>query len=287
MSSPYSVLIRTYNSEKTIGKCLDGILAQLLKPNKILLVDSGSTDHTEEIAKTYDIEWDVIPRSQEFNYSASLNQGFALLSSPLVFVISSHTVLKNENCAEIMINSIIGDDRLIACYCVANQCEQKDRDAMPRRIDLQSYNGWNGLWNTCALIRRAKWIERPFNESLWAAEDQEWAYWWFQNNNELGVLRFENLDVYNMNPKKYSTWKRCSDFVSISIYSLPCVYDTPRCVKEVIKSLADRFVRKAALVDNVSFLFPFCLLAYRLRLLSFGSNYHKGPPWWMRKLITD
>jgi hypothetical protein len=100
-------------------------------------------------------------------------------------------------------------------------------------------------------------------------------------------MRYENFGVLNMNPNIDSTWKRCSEFVSISTHALPYNYGSLRCVKEVINSLLDYFFRKVALVNNHLFLYPFCLLAYRLKLLSFKSNYHKGPPWWISKLIAD
>jgi len=53
MSHPptVSVLVPTYNAEKTIRRALSSILAQTLQPLEIIVVDDGSVDKTVPIAK--------------------------------------------------------------------------------------------------------------------------------------------------------------------------------------------------------------------------------------------
>ncbi|NJE06987.1 glycosyltransferase [Thermococcus sp. M39] len=48
-----SVIIPTYNSEKTIGRCLESIKNQTYKNIEIIVVDSFSQDKTVEICKKY------------------------------------------------------------------------------------------------------------------------------------------------------------------------------------------------------------------------------------------
>ncbi len=48
-----TIVIRAFNEEKHIGKLLQGIASQSLKPVQIILVDSGSTDHTVSIAESF------------------------------------------------------------------------------------------------------------------------------------------------------------------------------------------------------------------------------------------
>lgn len=45
-STTASVVIVTFNSENTIGPCLESIERQLITPNEIILVDGGSSDNT-------------------------------------------------------------------------------------------------------------------------------------------------------------------------------------------------------------------------------------------------
>ena len=48
-----SVIVPAYNVEKTIGKCLDSIIAQTYKNTEIIVVNDGSTDGTTDILRRY------------------------------------------------------------------------------------------------------------------------------------------------------------------------------------------------------------------------------------------
>ena len=50
------IIITTYNSEKTIRKCLDSIKSELLDKNiflKVIIVDDASNDSTKNIILEY------------------------------------------------------------------------------------------------------------------------------------------------------------------------------------------------------------------------------------------
>jgi len=54
LPQPYcSVIIRSYNEEKHLGRLLEGIAQQTVKDVEIILVDSGSTDGTLTVAARY------------------------------------------------------------------------------------------------------------------------------------------------------------------------------------------------------------------------------------------
>ena len=48
-----SIIIPVFNGEKTIGKCIDSVLAQSMKQCEILCCDDGSTDGTINILDQY------------------------------------------------------------------------------------------------------------------------------------------------------------------------------------------------------------------------------------------
>lgn len=49
----FSIILPTYNSENTISSVLDSILAQDYEDFEVLIINDGSTDHTEEIVLEY------------------------------------------------------------------------------------------------------------------------------------------------------------------------------------------------------------------------------------------
>lgn len=48
-----SAIVTAYNSVRYIGEALESVLRQTQRPNEILVVDDGSTDGTEEIARSF------------------------------------------------------------------------------------------------------------------------------------------------------------------------------------------------------------------------------------------
>jgi biofilm PGA synthesis N-glycosyltransferase PgaC len=85
-----SVIIPSYNSEKTVGGCIEHVLA-MEYPHKVevVLVDDGSTDRTREIASKYPIR--IIHRKQNRGKAASLNEAISQVKGELVACIDSDT----------------------------------------------------------------------------------------------------------------------------------------------------------------------------------------------------
>ncbi|MCI8466474.1 MAG: glycosyltransferase family 2 protein [Lachnospiraceae bacterium] len=48
-----TIIIPAYNGERTIGKCLDSIIRQSYKKIEIMVINDGSSDHTQEICESY------------------------------------------------------------------------------------------------------------------------------------------------------------------------------------------------------------------------------------------
>ena len=56
MSSPRaSIIVRSYNEREHIGRLLHGIFEQRMDDFEVIVVDSGSTDGTLEIARQFPI----------------------------------------------------------------------------------------------------------------------------------------------------------------------------------------------------------------------------------------
>src|SRR6266511_1033211 len=87
-STAISVLLRTYNSAKTLDRVIGGLGQREL--DEVIVVDSGSKDSTLEIAGRHGAK--IVIAEGPFNYSKSLNLGFKAAKNPWVLVLSSHSI---------------------------------------------------------------------------------------------------------------------------------------------------------------------------------------------------
>lgn len=55
MQKIISIVIATYNAEKTIKRCLDSIVYQKTNEIELVIVDGASTDHTLDIIRDYSL----------------------------------------------------------------------------------------------------------------------------------------------------------------------------------------------------------------------------------------
>ena len=62
-----SVIIPTYNRAQYILECIESVLMQTYQNLEVILVDDGSTDHTEQLVRNID--------DKRFNYIAIENSG--------------------------------------------------------------------------------------------------------------------------------------------------------------------------------------------------------------------
>jgi rhamnosyltransferase len=175
MNPGFSILIRTFNSAGTLPEVLAKLGPQ--PDDEIIIVDSGSSDATLEIAKSHHAR--IIIAEKPFNYGKSLNLGFAAAKNPWVLVISSHCVPLSENLVECFREAILKFPASVAvAYGDCSLIEHEETTAAAiffagktaAASQRQMVYGGNGL----ALYRRDVWEKQPFDETLPTAEDLAW-----------------------------------------------------------------------------------------------------------------
>jgi glycosyltransferase involved in cell wall biosynthesis len=185
-STAISVLIRTFNSGKTLERLLS--VLPLAEGDELVVVDSGSTDDTLAIASRHSAR--VIRLEGAFNYSKSLNVGFAAARDPWVLVLSSHCIPGSPRMLEFLRQGAARAEANVAVvYGQTALFKPDDADGPPETIDKAR---WEQTWqppggNGLALYRRICWEQHSFAESLATAEDFEWFLW--SMNRGLSVLR--------------------------------------------------------------------------------------------------
>lgn len=163
-----SVIIRTHNEEKTVGKLLDKLKSQTFKNFETILVDNSSKDKTLKIAKKYRIDKLINIPEGKFSHPKSLNDAIKKASGDLIVLTNGHCVpifdtwLEDglENFKDPEVAGITGD------YIYADE-----KIKFYKKVRLPIGN----LSNTNSIIRRDLWEKYHFDESLSGAEDYDWG----------------------------------------------------------------------------------------------------------------
>lgn len=173
-----SVVIRSYNEEKHIAKLLTGIRSQTLDDVEVILVDSGSTDHTVALAERGGARIVHIAK-EEFSFGRALNRGCAAASGDILVFASAHVYPLRKDWLEHLV-APMADPQVALSYGrqVGNECT--------RFSEHQVFEAWfpavstrrqphNFCNNANCAIRRQGWQERRYDEVLTGLEDLAWA----------------------------------------------------------------------------------------------------------------
>ncbi|MBC8550693.1 MAG: glycosyltransferase [Nitrospira sp.] len=174
-----SIIIRSKNESQYIGQVLEAIYAQTYKDFEVLLIDSGSTDNTIKIAKTFPVKvYEILP--EEFTYGFATNYGFSRSAGEIVVCLSAHAIPASEKWLENMMSNF----RDSMCAAVMGkdlpmpECNPFDRRGMSKLYDVPraEINDCHfDFGATNAAIRKSVWEEMPFDENLSYAEDNDWG----------------------------------------------------------------------------------------------------------------
>lgn len=180
MDSPMaSIVIRCYNEREHIGKLLHGIFKQTFDDFEVLLVDSGSTDGTLEIAQQYPIKKVVHIPPEKFSFGRSLNYGCEAANGQFCVFVSAHCYPKRVDWLERLLEKF-DDEKVAMVYGKqrgggATKFSERQifRRWFPDKdIDYQLTPFAN---NANAAIRRELWEEFSYDEQLTGLEDLDWG----------------------------------------------------------------------------------------------------------------
>ena len=173
---PISIVIRTLNAAETLG----AVLAKLDRgaTDQWIVVDSGSTDGTLEIAQKYGAE--VIPiRKEDFSYGRALNRGFNAARHDWILSLSAHTIPAHADFLE-SYGQAIGRFPKSVTAAVGPILGEFDA-ALSGGITLFQGNDLRrgfgfGAGNPNSLYLRSAWQRRPFDEKIGGGEDLQWYF---------------------------------------------------------------------------------------------------------------
>jgi glycosyltransferase involved in cell wall biosynthesis len=210
----YSVLIRTYNSEGVIQNTINSLLDQTVQPTAFIFVDSGSTDGTIHMLPKDSVVHTFLGTS--FNYSDAINQGLKYVCTDFVMIISSHTSLHCSNAINYALQLLTANPEIGAAYF----CDGRIGDLKYTLIDKRNFDGFNGLWNTCSIIKMNLLVRRNFRSEVFIAEDQEWARWLFHcEGKSIAQISGGGIKYANTKSTKHLMQKNLNQYVAIAYFA--------------------------------------------------------------------
>jgi rhamnosyltransferase len=182
-----AIILRSFNESKLIGKCLEAVFAQEFSDYEVLLVDSGSTDGTLDIARRFRVRTVPIAR-QEFTYGRALNVGVraAEAGTDVAVFLSAHAIPTNTMWLCHLTEPVLKNDNVAGCYGRQTPLEQHLSNRIVRHMAKNGYrqcygdeafvtNSSHFFSNANAAVRYRCWEEIPYDEHMPYSEDWKWA----------------------------------------------------------------------------------------------------------------
>ena len=210
MNTEISIIIRTLNEEKHLPSLLSSIRSQ--KTNltyEIVLIDSGSTDKTLEIAKTFKCKITHIEKAN-FSFGRSLNKGINFSNGKYLVFISGHCVPKDQNWLENLVSPIV--DKKVE-YTYGKQLggdssfwseKQIYKKYFPDNRKLPQVGFFCNNANSAILL--STWKKYLFDEELTGLEDLELAKRLTNDGGKIGYI--PEAAVYHFHNESWSQIRR-------------------------------------------------------------------------------
>lgn len=186
-----SIVIRTFNSEKTIKRVLEAVGYQTYDDRELVIVDSGSTDETLSIVGEYPHTF-VDYSKERFTYSGSLNAGCEVAQGEYLACLSHHCIPLHNDWLGSLVKALEEDRNLAGAWgpLIFDVSEYPVDKKGAETIDLEKFYqrpNW-GLQNPNSIIRRVLWEERPFSEEVERCEDQDWIRHFLQRGYNSAIV---------------------------------------------------------------------------------------------------
>ena len=180
-----SVVVRAKNEQEGIGRTLELVASQQVEAEvEVIVVDSGSTDRTVEIARRHGARILEIPASS-FTYGGALNDGCAAAAGEILVALSAHAYPTDPTWLAAMLEAF--EDPAVACASGLSH----GPDGTPLRSPVvqdaeraRRHPEW-GYSNAAGGFRAELWRQRGFRTDMPASEDKEWALHWLDRGHRV------------------------------------------------------------------------------------------------------
>jgi rhamnosyltransferase len=241
-----SIIIRAFNEEKFIGKLLLGIQAQITSFEiEVVLVDSGSTDRTVEIAREFGAVI-VSIKPEDFSFGYALNVGCEMASGEVLVFASAHVYPVYKDWLDSMIKHFERDEvELVYGRQIGDETSRFAEKRLLERWfpNVSDFNQSHSFCNNanCA-VRKAAWLSNKYDETLTGLEDIAWAEKFIQRGGKLvydanAVIVHVHHETYSKIFHRYYrealAYKRIKPFARFTFFDFVSLF--------VVNSISDSY----------------------------------------------
>lgn len=176
-----SIIMRVYNEMPYIKYALRMLKQQSLQDYELIIVDSGSTDGSYQVAE--EANPDVIYQIQPGTYVPGrvLNEAINKASGELIVFNNSDCIPQNNFWLENLIRPFQQDQETIAVF--ANQVPRPDANPLVRKDYERAFGDgsisakWKHFFSLASsAVRKDIITQYPFNPTIQYSEDIEWSW---------------------------------------------------------------------------------------------------------------
>ena len=183
MTPVATVVVLTLQSAETIESVLDAVVGQRHGAFEILLIDSGSTDGTLELAARYPCRVvSIDPR--DFGHGRTRNYAATLAHGDFVAFLTHDSVPEHDTWLSEMLRPF-EDPNVAGTY--GRQVPRKEENYLDRSFQATLYGTETVEWNASnwhqgdnlfsdanSAVRKSVLIENPYEPHIIVSEDYEW-----------------------------------------------------------------------------------------------------------------
>ncbi len=217
-----SVIIRALNEEKYLGELLSAVARQKTGSLGVetVLVDSGSTDRTQEIAKSHGTRITTISK-EDFSFGRSLNIGCDFAWGKFLVFISGHCIPCDDDWLIRLVQPLMDG-------CVYTYGRQLGRDTtkfseqqlFDKYFPATSRIPQEGFFcnNANAAMRKDAWTKNHFDEELTGCEDMALAKLLVEQGHKVGYVA--DAGVFHIHDETWQQVKRRYEREAIALRSI-------------------------------------------------------------------
>lgn len=265
-----SIVIRTLDEERYLDELLTACGRQRVEGHdvELVIVDSGSTDATLEIAKSHDARITHIDKA-EFSFGRSLNVGCAFAEGEVLVFVSGHCVPTDDGWLEALCRPLLAGTAVYGYgrQVGRDQTKFSERQLFDKYFPAVSAIPQQGFFcnNANAAVRRDAWEAHGFDEELTGLEDMDLAKRLVAEGGSVAYVA--EAIVYHVHDESWAQVRRRYEREAIALQQImPAAQltaaDVPRMVWAGICNDAGRAMRQRRLIRELPGIVAFRTVQY-------------------------